>query len=86
MKRRRLFGAILLVVYLVQANGEDQEQAVGYKSVQPFCRRNFVKVKALWLTCNTPGAYYYGSSAYRDSEVCMKGDTANLRIECTLNL
>lgn len=56
----------------------------GYQASEPFCRRNFVQVTGLWLTCDTPGAYYYGSSAYRNSEVCMSGDRANLEIQCTL--
>lgn len=39
-----------------------------------------VRVLSLALTCDSPGAYYYGSSTYRNSEVCVAGDKATLKI------
>jgi hypothetical protein len=50
--------------------------------VQDFCRRSYIQVISLQLLCDTPGAYYYGSSAYRNSEVCVSGDKAHLAFQC----
>jgi len=54
----------------------------GYLQVQPFCKKTMVQVTAVYLTCDSPGAYYYGSGNYRKSVVCMSNDKANLKIEC----
>lgn len=53
--------------------------------VQPFCKKTNVRVTAVYLTCDSPGAYYYGSGNYRNSLVCMSNDKVYLRIECKLD-
>jgi hypothetical protein len=52
--------------------------------VQPYCKKTLVRVTAVYLTCDSPGAYYYGSGSYRGSVVCMSNDKANIRVECKL--
>lgn len=57
---------------------------LGVVQTQDFCLRNYIKVEKLSILCDTPGAYYYGSNAYRNSRVCMSGDKAHLKIKCEL--
>lgn len=85
----RIRAFALLCLLSVSAGEKDSNQGKsknnnnrGYHDVQPFCKRHYIQVTGVWLTCDTPGAYYYGSSAYRNSEVCMSGDKATLRVEC----
>lgn len=52
---------------------------------QDFCRRNFITVSQLSVLCDTPGAYYSGSTAYRNSVVCVSGDKAKLSVTCTFS-
>jgi hypothetical protein len=73
--------AAVVVCLALTVTGEDENKR-GSHDVEPFCRRSYIQVTRLWLTCDTPGAYYYGSNAYRNSEVCMSGDKANLEVEC----
>lgn len=54
----------------------------GQVIIQDFCTRNYIQVDYLSILCDTPGAYYYGSNAYRNSKVCMSGDKAHLDIVC----
>ena len=66
---------------------QQQEQVTysknhGLLNVQKYCRRDEVVVTSAWLTCDSPGAYYYGSKTYRGSEVCIDGDKASLKIYC----
>jgi hypothetical protein len=49
---------------------------------QPFCSNNTIQVTRIQILCNTPGAYYYGSNAYRNSKVCTRGDKLNLQVHC----
>ena len=53
----------------------------GFKDVQTYCRNTYVRVTDLSLLCDSPGAYYYGSTTYRNSEVCVTGDKAKLYME-----
>jgi len=55
---------------------------LGVVETQDFCRRNYIQVEKMSILCDTPGAYYYGSNAYRNSQVCMSGDKAHLKIKC----
>ena len=86
-KRRRgriLHVATAMAACLVTASAassSQQDNDSGYHDVQPYCQRNYVKVSKMWLLCDSPGAYYYGGSAYRNSEVCMSGDKAKLRAQ-----
>jgi hypothetical protein len=43
-----------------------------------------ITVSLLSVLCDTPGAYYSGSTAYRNSPVCVAGDKVKLDIVCTL--
>ena len=83
-RRRRRTVVVFLwgaAFYLVYVDAEDEQP--GYLDVQPFCNRRIVEATAVYLTCDSPGAYYYGSGAYRKSEVCMSGDRVNLEVDCT---
>jgi hypothetical protein len=42
-----------------------------------------ISVSLLSVVCDTPGAYYSGSNAYRNSHVCVGGDLAKIDIWCT---
>lgn len=53
----------------------------GILQIQSFCKHNYVQVTSLQLLCDTPGAYYYGSNAYRKSEVCQSGDKAFVEMD-----
>jgi hypothetical protein len=57
-------------------------QTKGIVLTEDFCNRNYMQISRLTLLCNTPGAYYHGSNAYRNSEVCMSGDKAVLDVSC----
>jgi hypothetical protein len=57
-------------------------QTKGIVLTEDFCNRNYMQISRLSILCNTPGAYYHGSNAYRNSEVCMSGDKANLDVSC----
>jgi hypothetical protein len=39
-------------------------------------------VSLISILCDTPGAYYSGSTAYRNSPVCVAGDKAQLDVVC----
>lgn len=54
----------------------------GVVQTQDFCTHNYIQVEKLSILCDTPGAYYYGSNAYRNSLVCMSGDKAHLIVHC----
>ena len=56
----------------------------GFQNASPFCYQKFIEVNGVYITCDSPGAYYYGGSAYRKSEVCKTGDKAKLSFECKL--
>ena len=46
------------------------------------CSREAFQIKAVYLLCDSPGAYYRGSSTYRDSTTCVYGDKARLQLKC----
>jgi len=45
------------------------------------CSESDFQVQAVFLVCDSPGAYYRGSSTYRDSTTCIYGDKARLQLE-----
>lgn len=53
----------------------------GLQLVATCSQADFV-VNAVYLVCDSPGAYYRGSSTYRDSALCIYGDKARLKLEC----
>lgn len=46
------------------------------------CSQEDFEVQAVFLVCDSPGAYYRGSSTYRDSTTCIYGDKARLQLQC----
>jgi hypothetical protein len=54
----------------------------GKLQIQSFCKHNYVQITSLQLLCDTPGAYYSGSNAYRHSDVCQSGDKAYIEMDC----
>lgn len=77
-------GLLLLVSLLASSGIIADDQVKGSRDVQSFCKKSIVTVSSLILTCDSPGAYYYGSSTYRNSEVCMSNDKANIKLHCKL--
>lgn len=72
----------LLLAALHTVVGEDAQN--GYFGVQQ-CKKSDksdVTITSVYLTCDSPGAYYYGTSSYRKSFVCNEYDKANLGIDC----
>ena len=72
----------LLLAVLQTVVGEDAQN--GYFGVQQ-CKKSDksdVTITSVYLTCDSPGAYYYGTSSYRKSFVCNEYDKANLGIDC----
>ena len=49
------------------------------------CSQEDFEVQAVFLVCDSPGAYYRGSSTYRDSTTCIYGDKARLQLQCKCN-
>jgi hypothetical protein len=91
MKRRRprrvtaaraAVAAVYTSLYLILIQESQAASSKGTLDVQSFCRRTLVKVTRVVLLCDSPGAYYYGSNTYRNSEVCMSNDKANIAIYC----
>jgi hypothetical protein len=51
-------------------------------TTQNYCKHHLITVSSLSILCDTPGAYYSGSNAYRNSPVCVSNDKAKLDIIC----
>ncbi|KAI2498206.1 hypothetical protein MHU86_16288 [Fragilaria crotonensis] len=49
------------------------------------CEASVVYVDRIYLTCDSPGDYYYGSGGYRKSSRCKYGDKANMYIFFTIS-
>jgi hypothetical protein len=45
------------------------------------CSDSIIQVQDLSLVCDSPGAYYYGSGKYRNSESCKPGDKARIQLD-----
>lgn len=65
-----------------QIQDEKYGQDHGLLASARYCRKREVEVTRVTLTCDSPGAYYYGSKTYRNSEVCVDGDKVNLKVHC----
>ena len=65
--------------------GDVYSKSHGLLTVEKYCRRKEIIVTSARLTCDSPGAYYYGSKTYRGSEVCIDGDKVNLKVHCKSN-
>lgn len=46
------------------------------------CDTNIIYVNSIYMTCDSPGSYYYGSGGYRKSSRCKYGDKADTYIFC----
>lgn len=55
-------------------NAVDVEQNV-------VCGDSIIQVEELTITCDSPGAYYYGSGKYRNSPTCKPGDKAKIVLD-----
>lgn len=69
-----------------QQNQDQQEQESypenhGLQTVARYCPKRMVEVTEVRVTCDSPGAYYYGSKTYRSSEVCIYGDKVNVNAQ-----
>jgi len=71
----RFLQALTAVLVLFHTARADDE----YYNQFTVCADSAVIVEELVITCDSPGAYYYGSSKYRGSATCMGGDKARLQ-------
>jgi hypothetical protein len=58
---------------------------VGRLNIMSSCDANVVNVDKMYLTCDSPGTYYYSkdqSTYYRKSSRCKYGDKGNLYVFC----
>jgi hypothetical protein len=70
---------------VVQAEDDtsyDYSDLSGQLKMIRHCDVNIVYVNSLYLTCDSPGSYYYGSGGYRKSSRCKYGDKADMYIFC----
>ena len=58
----------------------------GRLSLMRRCEASVVYVHRMYLTCDSPGDYYYGSGGYRKSSRCKYGDKANMYIFCKFEM
>lgn len=65
-----------------QQGSQDYSKNHGLLTSERYCRRREIEVTKVTLTCDSPGAYYYGSKTYRNSDVCIDGDKVNLKVYC----
>ena len=65
-------------------NNNDDGEINGELHVYSTCTG--VTVQSMYLTCDSPGAYYYGSGSYRNSDRCKYGDKAKLIMYCKSGL
>lgn len=45
------------------------------------CGDSIIQVQELTITCDSPGAYYYGSGKYRNSPSCLPGDKVKIVLD-----
>jgi hypothetical protein len=48
------------------------------------CDNSVIQVISMYLTCDSPGTYYYGSGGYRNSPTCKFGDNGHFSGSCKL--
>jgi hypothetical protein len=63
-------------------NSEYYASLQGRLTLMRRCEASVVYVDRIYLTCDSPGDYYYGSGGYRKSSRCKYGDNANMYIFC----
>lgn len=51
-----------------------------YSNSLSVCSDSSIDVTGVSVLCDTPGVWYYGSSGYRNSQSCQKGDKAYLTV------
>lgn len=68
--------ALTAALFLFQTTRADDDEYFNQFTV---CADSAILVEDLAITCDSPGAYYYGSSKYRDSATCMGGDKGKLQ-------
>lgn len=51
-----------------------------YSNSLSVCSDSSIDVTGVSILCDTPGVWYYGSSGYRNSQSCQKGDKAYLTV------
>lgn len=73
-------GVLASLAVTVFANAYDNEDR-GYYNQFSRCDSSIVVVEDISILCDSPGAYYYGSSKYRNSALCQAGDKAKLNVD-----
>jgi hypothetical protein len=64
------------------ASSSSSSTPLNLMATQNYCKHHRITVSSLSILCDTPGAYYSGSNAYRNSPVCVTNDKAKLDITC----
>jgi len=79
----RCLGALLVLAArtaLITAD-DTAGEADGYYNQFSVCDESSILVQDISITCDSPGAYYYGSNKYRNSASCQSGDKANMQVD-----
>jgi hypothetical protein len=71
-----------IVVQAEDTTSYDYSDLSGHLKLMRHCDVNIVYVNSIYLTCDSPGSYYYGSGGYRKSSRCKYGDKADMYIFC----
>jgi hypothetical protein len=83
----RLLERVILLLLLAlgcfadQGDGGENE---GYYNSFSVCSGSIVQAQDISILCSSPGAYYYGSSNYRDQADCQAGDKAKVQISIAI--
>ena len=72
----RVLLQILLAAMAIVAVAEDGS----YTTQFSVCADSIVQIEELSVVCDSPGAYYYGSKKYRNSQSCVAGDKAKVDV------
>jgi len=67
------------------SSDNDYSDLLGRLKLIRRCDTNIVYVNSIYLTCDSPGSYYYGSGGYRQSSRCKYGDNADMYIFFTIS-
>jgi len=93
MRRLKTLCVTLLVLAFTSdfAAGEDLEaQNVdnaqvendgNYEGKLQVCADAVIQVQSVYVYCDSPGTFYYGSGKYRNSQTCQPGDKATVQVD-----
>jgi hypothetical protein len=72
--------ALLLIPSCYATSSKQQQGEIDVN----LCDNSVIQVISMYLTCDSPGTYYYGSGGYRNSPTCKFGDNGHFSGSCKL--